>query len=337
MTRGAIWTGLGLGLGLLGLFLLPMLAPQPPDYQFREWPNQPPSRLTFGWAGGSRLPIFAVLEREPGVSSSRLRVPLTWFPECRQEGVLGGSWIPFRIWGTADCAQPVFLLGSDSLGRDIFSRTLSGVRFSLLASLTAIIFTLLIGTLAGALSGYYSGWADRIIMRVSDLFLAVPGLFFILGLRVLYPVNLSPLEAMMMMVVIFVVISWATVSRVVRGQVLAIREREHVLAARSIGASDFRILVRHVLPFCRSVLVVQATFFLPLFLVAEISLSFLGVGVQEPAVSLGLLIRDAASLQALLSQHWKWAPALVAFLLIFGMNLSGDRGRLVGKVRAQWW
>jgi peptide/nickel transport system permease protein len=211
------------------------------------------------------------------------------------------------------------------------------VRFSLLASLVAIILTLLIGTFAGALSGYFSGWADRIIMRTSDLFLAVPGLFFILGLRVLYPVNLTPLEAMMMLVVTFVVISWAYVSRVVRGQVLAIKEREHVLAARSMGASDFRILLHHVLPLCRSVLAVQATFFLPLFLVAEITLSFLGVGVQEPAVSLGLLIRDAASLQALLTQHWKWAPALVAFLLIFGMNFWADRGRLVGKVRAQWW
>ena len=100
---------------------------------------------------------------------------------------------------------------------------------------------------------------------------------------------------------------------------------------------DVRILAMHILPLCGNALMVQAAFFLPLFLVAEITLSFLGVGVQEPAVSLGLLIRDAASLQALLVQHWKWVPAVMAFGLIFMMNLWSDRIRLLGKSRAQWW
>jgi peptide/nickel transport system permease protein len=316
---------------------VPFIAPYSPDRQFREFSNSPPIRWVWvDFAQGRLGPFVTGLEKSsPGDGPKSLH-RLDWFVSGSSYPILGLR-LHTHLFGLPDSAPPLFLLGSDSLGRDLFTRLLFATRFSLLAALLAILLTLGCGTLVGALSGYAGGWTDRVVMRLCDLFLSLPGLFLVLGVRALLPIRLSSNGTLAMIVLVFVLLGWAAVARVVRGQVLSIRSQPHVLAARGMGASSARILWRHVLPLTTNALIVQGSFLLPMFVVAEITLSFLGVGVQEPNASLGTLLHDSATLDAVLVHTWKLIPAAVVFLLVLSLNLLADQLKVLGKARGQWW
>ena len=329
-------------LGLLALVVafelsVPFVAPYTPDRQFRDFANAPPCRWVWIDFDQGRLGPFVLgpWSSTPGHDLTVLQ-RLRWFPTGSSYRVLGLR-LRTHLFGLPDSAGPLFLLGSDSLGRDLFSRLLFATRFSLLAALLAILLTLGCGVLVGALSGYAGGWTDRVIMRVCDLFLSLPGLFLVLGVRALLPIRLSSNGTLAMIVLVFVLLGWAAVARVVRGQVLSIRNQPHVLAARGIGASRSRILWRHVLPLTANALIVQGSFLFPMFVVAEITLSFLGVGVQEPNASLGTLLHDSATLDAVLVHSWKLIPAGVVFGLVLSLNFLADQLKVLGKARGQWW
>jgi peptide/nickel transport system permease protein len=228
-------------------------------------------------------------------------------------------------------------MGTDSLGRDIFSRVLYGLRFSLLVGLISIFVTALIGTSLGSLAGWKGGWFDKGVMRICDLFLSLPGLFLILGIRAVFPVEMSAANTLWLMVFIFALLGWGVVTRVIRGQVLSLKQREYVLAARTMGAPDWYIVVRHILPFSSNYLVVQCALFVPLFILGEITLSFLGVGVQEPDVSLGNLLIAASSLRAMTLHPWEAIPVVVIFVLVFSLNFVGDELKTPTKLRPRWW
>ncbi|MFZ0427696.1 MAG: ABC transporter permease [Acidobacteriota bacterium] len=334
------WT-VGSLLAILAAILLfeigvPFIAPYSADRQFRSSVNAPPCRWVWLDMRHQRLGPFVTLTGAPsGAADTALR-RVEWLASGSAYRVFGLR-LRTHLFGLPEAAGPVFLLGSDSLGRDLFSRLLFATRFSILAALLAILLTLSCGTVIGALSGYLGGWVDRIAMRVCDLFLSLPGLFLVLGIRALLPIQLSTDATLGMIVLIFVLLGWAAVARVVRGQVLSIRSQPHVLAARGIGASHARILFRHVLPLTTNALIVQGSFLLPMFVVAEITLSFLGVGVQEPNASLGTLLRDSATLEAVLVHEWKLIPAAVVFCLVLSLNLVADQLKVLGKARGQWW
>ncbi len=324
-------------LALLFEAAVPFIAPYSPDRQFRDFADVPPCRWVWVDFERGRLGPFVA-----GLQKARSDYGLTalqrprWFVPGSSYRMLGLR-LRTHLFGLPDTTGPLFLLGSDSLGRDLFSRLLFATRFSLLAALLAILLTLGCGTLVGALSGYAGGWTDRAIMRVCDLFLSLPGLFLVLGVRALLPIRLSSNGTLAMIVLVFVLLGWAAVARVVRGQVLSIRSQPHVLAARGIGASRARILWRHVLPLTTNALIVQGSFLFPMFVVGEITLSFLGVGVQEPNASLGTLLHDSATLDAVLVHTWKLIPAAVVFLLVLSLNLLADQLKVLGKARGQWW
>ncbi len=332
------------GLGLLLILLLavivfecavPFVAPYPPNRQFRDFSNAPPSRWVWVDFKEGRIGPFIVRPNSAARPVSSLE-QVRWFSPGSSYRLLGLR-LRTHLIGLPESAGPMFLLGADSLGRDLFSRLLYATRFSFLAALLAIALTLGCGTLVGALSGYAGGWTDRGLMRVCDLFLSLPGLFLVLGVRALLPIRLSANGTLAMIVLVFVLLGWAAVARVVRGQVLAIRSQPHVLAARGMGASRARILIRHVLPLTTNALIVQGSFLLPMFVVAEITLSFLGVGVQEPNASLGTLLHDAATLDAVMAHSWKLIPAAVVFCLVLSLNLLADQLKVLGKARGQWW
>jgi peptide/nickel transport system permease protein len=335
-------------LSVLGILLLygfaltaPFIAPYSPQKQFRDYPYAPPTSLHFVDKQGhfSLRPFiydYVRSEEDDGYQTTEDKLFLDlWVSGAPYE------WLGFtsrtHLIGLSDSSRQLFLFGTDSLGRDLFSRVLLGARFSLSVGVVAILFASLMGVVFGMWAGYGGSWTDRVVMRTCDLFLSLPALFLVLGLRAVFPQQMSARGTFWMMVLIFTLVGWSAVTRTVRGQVLTLKKRPYVLAARAAGASNWRIITRHILPFTTNYLLVQCTVFIPIFIMGEITLSFLGVGVQEPHVSWGSLLATASSVHAITLHPWLLCPVLFIFLTAFSFNLLGDELKALGKQRPQWW
>jgi peptide/nickel transport system permease protein len=214
----------------------------------------------------------------------------------------------------------VHLLGTDQLGRDIFSRLLVGLRISLLVALTVVPLSVFCGLAVGMVTGYRGGWLDVALMRLVDAQLSIPTLLLAVAVVAVLGTGLVQIVA------VLVIAGWPGYARVVRAEVLALREREFAAAARAVGASDARILMQHVLPNVFPTVLVLGTLHLPVVIIFEAALSFLGLGIQPPTPSLGQMIGQA---QDLVWQAW-WMPTIpgVAItLVVLAFNLLGDRMR----------
>ncbi|MGD2143274.1 MAG: ABC transporter permease [Anaerolineae bacterium] len=218
------------------------------------------------------------------------------------------------------------LMGTDPLGRDLLTRVLYGGRISLFVAVLVVAITLVIGIPVGAISGYFGGWVDNVLMRITDAALTLPSLLVLILLSaILYETELPVFErnSPMTIAVVIGLLSWMTVARLVRAGFLAIREREFVVAANAVGASDFRIVVRHILPNALSPVIVESTLEMGYAIMQESGLSFLGLGIQPPTPSWGNLLSNA---QAHLSPH-PWLaifPGLMIFVTIISVNYIGD-------------
>jgi peptide/nickel transport system permease protein len=314
---------------LLALFA-PFLAPNPPEEIHRDHFYHPPSRVHWFDRTGrfrgphihpTRLADLSELRYEEDRS---VRVPLTLF----------ATGAPYRLWGLLPMdrhllgvAPPhrLFLLGADPLGRDVFSRLLHGARVSLTVGLVGIAISFALGLLLGGAAGYFGGWVDPLIMRLVELLLTVPGLYLIVALRGLFPVDLPSQQVYLAIVAILALIGWASLARVIRGMVLTIRRSDYVTAAEALGMGHLRIIVRHILPNTASFVIVAATIAVPGYILGEVFLSFLGVGVQEPSASWGNMLSQARSLRALTSFPWLlFSPGLAIFLTVMAFNFLGD-------------
>lgn len=218
----------------------------------------------------------------------------------------------------------IYLFGTDGLGRDVFSRLLDGAKISLSVGLLGIFITLTLGMLIGGISGYFGGIIDIALMRLTELILAIPGLYLILALRATFPTELTSSQMYLLIVVILGFIYWAGTSRVIRGMVLAQREQEFVLAARSLGASHLRIILKHILPNTLSYVIVAATISIPAYILGEVALSYLGVGIEEPQASWGNMLRQAQDVRVLTSFPWILVPGVAIFVTVFAFNFLGD-------------
>ena len=208
--------------------------------------------------------------------------------------------------------------GTDELGRDIFSRTLYGARISLIVAITVVGLSLVIGLVAGCVAGFYGGWLDTIInVYVMNAFLALPGIL----LAIAFVAFMGP--GLWNVVIALAISGWVGYARLVRGQVMAVKEREFVEAARALGASDLRILARHILPNIVQPLVVQAAIGMATAVMAEATLSFLGLGVPPPAASWGSMLNDARS-HLFDSPHMVFFPAMAVMLCVLSFNFIGD-------------
>lgn len=210
-----------------------------------------------------------------------------------------------------------FALGTDNYGRDYLSRTISGVRVSLFVGMSAVVFQLLIGIAVGAIAGYFGGWLDNLLMRITDVFLAVPAFMLLLILAGILGGTLLAL--------IFAIgaLNWMTVARLVRGQFLSLREREFVMAGQCIGASHWRLIVLYILPNTVSSIIVAATLSIPGAILTESALSFLGLGVPPPNASLGNMLGGAQ--QWIRSAWWMWiVPGATISLIVLAFNFVGD-------------
>ena len=210
-----------------------------------------------------------------------------------------------------------YALGTDNYGRDYLSRTISGVRVSLLVGVTAVIFQLVIGVISGTVAGYFGGWVDNLLMRITDAFLAVPAFMLLLTVTGILGGTLPAL--------IFAIgaLNWMTVARLVRAQVLSLKEQDYVLAARCLGALHGRIMIVYLLPNLISSIIVAATLSVPGAILTESALSFLGLGVPPPNASLGNMLSEAQ--QWVRSAWWIWVvPGVTISMIVLAFNFVGD-------------
>jgi peptide/nickel transport system permease protein len=293
--------------------LAPWLAPNDPDRRFPDLIYAPPTRVhLFGDAGTvyiNTLRLVSRIERR--------------FEEDRSKPVALRLVHDGRlITGDAEAGAPLLLLGADAYGRDNFSRLLYGGRATLAVALIATLAAAMLGMVIGGTSGSAGGWLDAALSRVSEFVLVLPTMYVALALRAVMPLALSAAQVFALLVGIFTLLGWPIVARGVRAIVLAEREREYVLAARAAGASPARVLVHHLLPAASGYVLTQASLLLPAFILAEATMSYVGLGFQGDVATWGTMLADASNVALLGDAPWTLAPAVPIFLVALGVNIA---------------
>jgi peptide/nickel transport system permease protein len=229
-----------------------------------------------------------------------------------------------HLFGTGDEHYPVYLLGTDQLGRDVLSRLLYGSEISLSIGIVGILLSFSFGMMIGGISGYFGGRTDTVIMRLCELIMSIPALYLIISLRATFPPDMSSAQVYAMIIIILSFIGWASMARVIRGMTLSLREQQFVLAARALGQTHLKVIVRHILPNTFSYVIVAATLSVPYYILGEVVLSFLGVGIQEPNASWGNMLTAAQNTEYLRNYPWLLAPGAAIFVTVLAFNFLGD-------------
>ncbi|NMB46025.1 MAG: ABC transporter permease [Firmicutes bacterium] len=218
----------------------------------------------------------------------------------------------------------LFIFGADELGRDLYSRILHGGQVSLTIGLVGVILTIILGSVMGTISGYYGGVIDNIIQRIVELLMSFPDIPLWAALAAALPPEWSPAKTFFSISVILSLRNWTGLARQVRAKILAYREEDYALAAQAMGASDRRIILVHMLPNAASHIIVVATLSIPGMILAETALSFLGLGIQPPIVSWGVLLQQAQQVSVVLGRPWLLLPGLFVVLAVLSFNFLGD-------------
>lgn len=333
-----------------GAVFADFLSPYDPVLQSRELYFAPPAKTHFTDAEGRwhwRPFVYALRlddrERMLYAEEQSRAFPIRFFVTGEPYRLFGLIQCRTHLFGVDEPAR-IFAFGSDALGRDVFSRVLHGARLSLMTAGVALLIAIPLALLVGSLSGFYGGKFDFLCMRVVELFLALPAIYLVIALRSALPLELAPEKVFVGMVTVIALFGWASLARIVRGAVLSLREREFVLAAVAIGASDARIILRHVIPNLTEIILTQAALAAPGYILAEVMLSYLGLGVPEPMPSWGTMLASVGSVGQLTSFWWNLAPGaaifiagLTFYLLAEGVrDLSDPRSQNLDSSRQLW-
>ena len=316
----------------LALLFAGFLAPYDPAGQDRELPYTPPTRLHFKDASGWHLRpfVYRLTAGPDGFFEDKDKAfPIHVMSRGWSYKLLGMLPTTWHLFGTDEPGH-IALLGTDGFGRDEFSRVLCGGQISVAAGIAATLIALLVGTIFGVIAGYYGRWTDESLMAATELFLSLPWLYFLLGVRAFLPLNVSPARTFLLLICVIGLIGWARPARLVRGVVLSARSRNYVLAAQGFGGSDVYLMRRHVLPEVLGILLTQAALLVPRYIAAEVTLSFFGLGVNEPAASWGNMLSTLQQFSVLVSYAWLLAPAaaLVITSVIYGLLADALHSRL---------
>jgi peptide/nickel transport system permease protein len=257
----------------------------------------------------------------------KLPLPTQWSwsdPKIDQVTVFSGFACDRHLFGTEGPGY-INVLGTDDQARDELSRLLFGGRISLSIGLVGVAISLPLGMLVGGISGYFGGVIDTLLMRFVEVLMTIPGLYLLIALAAILPPGLSSSERFLLIVVITSFVGWAGLARVIRGQVLSIKEQEYIQAAKVMGAKPLYIIIRHVLPQTATYVIISATLAIPSFIVAESILSLIGLGIEQPDPSWGNLLSLSTNASILILQPWLvWPPAVLIILTVLSFNLLGD-------------
>jgi peptide/nickel transport system permease protein len=241
---------------------------------------------------------------------------------------------PYKLWGiipmerhfltTEDPNSRFFLIGADRLGRDMLSRTVYGTRISMSIGLIGVTLSLALGLILGGVSGYFGGRIDMFIQRVVELVISLPTIPIWLGLSAALPQDWSPLTRYFAITIILSLVAWTELARVVRGRFLALRTEDFVTAARLDGCKRRRVIFRHMMPSMVSHIIASVTLAIPVMIIAETSLSFLGLGLTPPIISWGVLLKEAQNVRSIAQAPWLFAPGAAVFLAVLALNFLGD-------------
>ncbi len=296
----------------------PVIAPYDPTHQYRNLPDCPPMRLHFAppsqWSHGFFFAYPMTMNDAMARHYSEDRSQRTWI-RLFYRG---------HLFTTESPANPYFILGSENLGRDLFSRIVYGARVSMCIGLVGVLISFSLGITVGAFSGLMGGMTDNLIMRWCEIEMSLPSFYFLLALAAVIPSGMSTVATFFMIVAIMAFISWAGFARVIRGMAAAIRSAPFVESGRSLGASRTRLLVRHVIPAVMGFAAVNASLSIPGYILGESALSLLGLGIQEPASSWGNLLSQAMDPQNIEHYPWVLIPGIFISIAVMAFNFLGD-------------
>lgn len=307
------------------------LSPYAFDSESRNHSYAPPSRVRWVGADGrlSRPFVYNVsftfdenhkrVYREDRATAS----PVRFFSRGDPYKFLGLIPTTVHLFRVDEPAR-IYLLGADARGRDLLSRLLYGGRISLSIGLIGVSISFTLGLLIGGVSGYYGGWVDNLMMRVTEMFMLVPGFYLMLALISAMPDHFNSVQIYLTLVVVLSLIGWAGLARIIRGMAISLREREYVLAAKSLGLTDLQIVRRHILPHTFSYSIVAVTLSIPGYIMGEAALSLLGLGIQDPVPSWGNLLSDAMAIAHIQLHPWILMPGALIFITVICFNVVGD-------------
>ncbi|WP_233416676.1 ABC transporter permease [Halovulum marinum] len=325
-------------LGLLYFVALfaEVLAPNDPHEVNARYTYAPPQEFRLfdrdedgGWAFrphvlGYKVEVDQVALRRSFVPDPDKKIYIHLFPRTHETRMWGLFTIDRHLIGVDGRREVLFLMGSDRLGRDLLSRLIYGARITLSIGLAGIVISLLMGVIIGGVSGYYGGLVDNVIQRIIEFIRSIPPIPLWMGFAAALPRDWSALQNYFAITLILSLIGWTELARVVRSRFLSLKSEDYVSAARLDGAGDFRIIWRHMLPAFTSHIIATATLAIPGMILAETALSFLGLGLQSPVISWGVLLQEAQNLRALADAPWLLFPGAFIVVTILAMNFLGD-------------
>ncbi|MGH9143164.1 MAG: ABC transporter permease [Vicinamibacterales bacterium] len=316
-----------LGIALVATAVLaaaaaPLVTPHAVDVQFPGLLDAPPTVVRLAATDGTwhapfiyRWRLVNQLEQRY-VEDRSTRVPLEWWS--------GGH----LVRSSNEDAAPLLLLGADSYGRDVLTRLLFGARTSLGLAVTAAFGAMLIGAALGGVAGFAGGALDDVVMHATDFVMVLPAIYVALALRSVLPLVLTAAQVFALLAGIFAVVGAPFVARGVRAIVRSERRLDYAAAAEALGASDLRVLLRHLLPASLGFVTVQITLLIPAFIIAEATLSYVGLGFPDPVASWGTMIHEASSnIRVFADFPWLLSPAAAMFLVVLGVNLTLQNSR----------
>ena len=316
----------------LSAIFAPFVSPYLETTRFEGMQMMPPTQMHIFHEGQLQRPFIYGLTKTLDPETFRYNFvedpnqvyPILFFVQGEEYKILDIWRLSIHLFGTGEGAQPIMLFGSDELGRDIFSRTIYGGRISLFIGVIGVIIAFGLGVTIGGVSGYFGGSTDEVIQRLIDVIISIPLIPFWMALSAALPRTWDSTQTFMAITLILAAVTWCGLARVVRGKLLALREEEYALAAQAAGVGKARIIFRHLMPGFTSHLIVSITLAIPVAILGETALSFLGLGIQPPAVSWGVLLKDAQDLVAVAQQPWRLIPALFVIGTVLLFNFVGD-------------
>jgi peptide/nickel transport system permease protein len=292
----------------------------------------PPTRIHVMHDGSLHRPFIYGLKRSRDPETARViyvedtakPLPLVFFTKGDTYDLLGLFPTKIHLFGVDSPKQKINILGTDSLGRDLFSRVLYGARVTLSAGLIGVAFAFVIGIFMGSVSGYYGGAIDGMIQRLMEFIRSIPTIPLWMGLAAALPIAWDPLFVYVLITLILALIGWTSLARVVRGRFFSLKTEDYVLAAQLSGATEYRIVTKHMLPAMTSHIIAATTLAVPEMILGETALSFLGLGLRPPVVSWGVLLQDAQNLRSIALAPWLLAPGVAIIFVVLAFNFLGD-------------